>query len=93
MEWCPSRREYSEVVMGPTPGLIDAIYREKVLRARRTPIAEKFLAGAELFEMVAERMKAGLRSENPGADEATIDALLVKRIARLRQVRAADVRY
>jgi hypothetical protein len=77
--------------MGPTPGMIDEIYREKVLRARRTPIQDKVLSGAQLFEMVAERMKAGLRSENPGADEATIEALLVKRIARLRQVRAADV--
>jgi hypothetical protein len=78
--------------MGPTPGLIDEIYREKVLRARRTPIEEKVLSGAELFEQVALRMKAGLSSENPGADDATIEALLVKRIARLRQVRAADVR-
>jgi hypothetical protein len=77
--------------MGPLPGQIDEIYRQKVLRARNRPIEEKVLAGAKIFEQVAVRMKAGLRAENPEADEDTIHALLVKRIARLRQVRDADV--
>jgi hypothetical protein len=75
-----------EAVMGPTPGLIDAIYRDKVLRARAIPIGEKVHSGAELFEMVCQRMRDGLRSENPGADAATIEDLLRQRLDRLRKV-------
>jgi hypothetical protein len=80
------------ITMQPTAELIDAIYREKVLRARRVPIEQKFRAGAELFEMVCRRMADGLRSENPGADEARIGQLLGERLDRLRRLRAADDR-
>lgn len=78
--------------MEPTQELIDSIYREKVLRARRTPIDRKFLAGAELFEMVCRRMADGLRMENPRADDSTVDLLLRERLDRLRRVGEADVR-
>jgi hypothetical protein len=66
--------------------LADAIYKERVLRARRTPIEQKIAAGGELFEGVCERMAAGLRHENPGADEATIQELLRHRLALLRRL-------
>jgi hypothetical protein len=66
--------------------LADDIYRERVLRARRTPIELKLSAGGELFEGVCERMAAGLRHENPGADEATIQELLRRRLALLRRL-------
>lgn len=69
--------------MQTLPELMDEIYRDRVLRARRQPLEAKFLAGAELFEQVCERMKAGLRAENPGADAATIDQLLRQRLDRL----------
>jgi hypothetical protein len=72
--------------MGPTKELIDDIYRERVLRARRTPIEQKISAGGELFEGVCERMADGLRNENPGADEATIQELLRRRLALLRRL-------
>ena len=72
--------------MQPTQELVDAIYREKVLRARRMPAIEKLFAGPRLFAEVCNRMKAGLRMENPGADEARIQELLLKRIDRLRQL-------
>ena len=78
--------------MKPTQEMIDSIYREKVLRARQTPFDEKVLAGAEIFEMVCQRMADGLRSENPGADDARIDELLRQRLDRLRRLREADVR-
>jgi hypothetical protein len=78
--------------MQPTQELIDSIYREKVLRARETPIEQKVLAGAEIFEMVCQRMADGLRSENPGADDARIDELLRRRLDRLRRLREAVVR-
>jgi hypothetical protein len=74
--------------MGATKELIDDIYRERVLRARRTPIEQKFLAGGQLFEDVCVRMAAGLRHENPGADEATIQELLRRRFDLLHRLRA-----
>ncbi len=73
--------------MEPTPELIDALYRDKVIQARRTPTEQKVLAGAELFDAVCERMAAGLRAENPGADEATIRTLLQRRLDLLRRLR------
>jgi hypothetical protein len=75
--------------MNPIQELADDIYRERVLRARRTPIEQKIFAGAELFEGVCERMAAGLRHENPGADEATIQELLRRRLDLLRRLESA----
>src|SRR6516162_4423167 len=72
--------------MEPTQELVDDIYRERVLRARRTPPIEKLLDGPRLFAEVCERMKAGLRDENPGADEDRIRELLLRRIAILRRL-------
>jgi hypothetical protein len=78
--------------MQPTQELIDSIYREKVLRARQAPVDQKVLAGAEIFEMVCQRMADGLRAEKPGADEVTIGEFLRQRLDRLRRLREADVR-
>ena len=75
------------MAMEPTRELIDELYRERVLRARRTPPERKLLAGGELFDAACERMAAGLRAENPGADEATIRALLRRRLDLLRRLR------
>lgn len=66
--------------------LADAIYRERVRRARRTPIDQKLQAGGELFEGVCQRMADGLRHENPDADEETIEELLRCRLALLRRL-------
>jgi hypothetical protein len=75
--------------MEPTQELIDEIYRERVLRARRTPIEHKILAGGELFERVCAGMADGLRDENPGADEAKIQELLRRRLELLRRLEYA----
>jgi hypothetical protein len=73
--------------MGPTRELIDELFRERVLRARRIPLERKFLSGAELYEGACRRMMDGLRMENPEADEASIRELLRRRLARLRLIR------
>ncbi len=73
--------------MGPTQELVDELYRERVLRARVTPPEEKLLAGPRIFEEVCERIASGLRDENPGADEATIQELLRRRLDLLRRLR------
>lgn len=53
----------------PYAALADEIYRERVLRARRTPPEEKFLAGEELFEYACAITLAGIRNQNPGFTE------------------------
>jgi hypothetical protein len=72
--------------MEPIKELADAIYRERVLRARRTPIEQKILAGAELFELACQITCAGIRHQNPEADEATVQALLRERLALGRRL-------
>ena len=66
--------------------LADDIYRERIRRARRTPMEQKIQAGGDLFEEVCQRMADGLRHENPGADEQTIQELLRRRLALLRRL-------
>ena len=66
--------------------LADELYRERVRRARQMTGEEKLTMAAQLFRDVCERMKIGLRMENPHADEATIQKLLARRFNRLRQL-------
>jgi hypothetical protein len=73
--------------MEPTPDLIDAIYRGRVLDARRSPLDWKFLAGAQLFDRTCRIMADGIRNENPGADEARVQELLLQRLALLQRLR------
>ena len=69
--------------MKPTQELIDAIYRDKVLRARRSPPEDKFLAGFSLFEYACAITMAGIRNQFPDADEAEVLRILKDRF-RLR---------
>jgi hypothetical protein len=66
--------------MPPSQELVDAIYRDKVLRARRTPLAEKLFDGPRLFDYACRITRAGIRAQNPGADEALIEELLKRRL-------------
>jgi len=66
--------------------LIDDIYRERVLRARRTPPEEKFLGGPRLFDFSCRIMKDGIRAQYPDADESRIHEILVQRLALLRRL-------
>jgi hypothetical protein len=72
--------------MEPIKELADEIYRERVLRARRTPIEQKLLAGPELFEFACQITCAGIRDQNPEADEARVQALLRDRLALARRL-------
>lgn len=66
--------------------LADAIYADKVRRARTAPSSQKMGWGAELFEEACQRMRAGIRHQHPGADADEVELLLAKRLKRLRQV-------
>jgi hypothetical protein len=60
--------------------LIDELYKEEVLEARKMSPEEKFLAGEELFKMACEVTLAGIRNENPGATEAECQQILEERL-------------
>jgi hypothetical protein len=49
--------------------LIDQLYREEVLAARKMTPEEKFLAGEELFEYACSITLAGIKSQNPEFSE------------------------
>jgi hypothetical protein len=70
----------------PTRELIDAIYRERVLRARRTPPEQKILSGATLFDEACRRMEAGIRMLHPEADEEAVRAMFRRRMEIARRL-------
>jgi hypothetical protein len=61
-------------------GQVDPIFRDRVLRARQMDPAEKLSAGFELFEYACEITRAGIRSQNPQADEAEVERILARRL-------------
>jgi len=64
----------------PTRQLIDELFLEEVRRARSMPMAEKFFAGARLFEAACMVAEAGIRRDHPEADESRVRELLRERI-------------
>jgi hypothetical protein len=75
--------------MEATKELIDAIYRERVLRARQTPPEAKLRAGAEPFESACRITMAGIRHQFPEADEAQVRQILRDRLALRKRLEAA----
>ncbi len=72
--------------MGPTKELIDDIFRERVLRARRTPPEDKFLDGARLFDFACRIVKDGIRNEFPNASEQQVQRILFERVNLSRRL-------
>jgi len=58
----------------------------KVRQARLMSEEERMLAGPRLFAGVCERMKEGLRDEQPEATDEEIHRLLLLRLTRLRKL-------
>ncbi len=67
--------------------LADEIYRERVLRARRTPAEQRIMEGPQLFDYACSISIEGLRMEMPNASEAELRLGLRRRlrIGRLLQ--------
>ena len=66
--------------MEPTPELIRALWRDKVENARELTFAQKFWAGAELFDSACEVTKAGIRWQHPDFSEAQVMDELRRRL-------------
>lgn len=66
--------------------MADEIFREKVLRARKLSFADKFMAGAELFEMGSGLARDGIRMQFPEADEQRVQELFSERMRVIRRL-------
>jgi len=74
-----SSKLYSQAMKPSSPMPID-FNREEVEDARRQTFAQKFRAGAELFDYACTITKAGIRWQNPDFDDAQVMAELRRRI-------------
>ena len=72
--------------MEPTKHLADAIYWERVQKARRMSPEDKLLGGARLFDRACRIMVAGIRSQFPDADECQVQEILRERLALARRL-------
>jgi len=72
--------------MEPEKELIDQLYREQVLQARKMRPEDKLLAGARLFDRSCRIMADGIRDEYPDADERRVREILAQRLAILRRL-------
>ena len=72
--------------MEPTQELIDALYRERVLRARATPPDQKLLDSLRLFDFACRITADGIRNQYPDADEQHVREILAQRIALQRRL-------
>jgi len=71
--------------------LADAIYADKVRRAREAPLSRKMGWGAELFSEVCGRMRVGIRAQFPEADEKKVEECLRKRLDRLSKMEEVGI--
>jgi nicotinate-nucleotide pyrophosphorylase len=58
----------------------------KVRQARMMSGEERMVAGIQMFAGVCERMKEGIRDENPAADGGKVHSLLLQRLAKIRRL-------
>ncbi|HVX83913.1 MAG TPA: hypothetical protein VH253_03780 [Phycisphaerae bacterium] len=65
---------------------VDALFREKVLRARAAPAERKLLAPARLFEYARGIAMAGIRRQHPEATELEVRELFRQRMKLGREL-------
>ena len=73
---------------GEFQSLADAIYRDRIRRARATPPEERLLDGALLFDFACGQTLAGIRHQHPDWDEAQVRRDLLRRLAIARRLEA-----
>jgi len=72
--------------MEPDKEQIDALFWERVRRARAMPPEEKLLAGARLFDLSCRIMADGIRHEHPQASDEEVQQILRERLALIRRL-------
>lgn len=69
-----------------TADLADALFREKVVRARQQTPGEKWALCFELHDLAIATMRAGITGQHPELDEAGIASELDRRLRIRRQL-------
>ena len=86
--------------MDPTPtdldsssskALMDAIFLDKVRRARQTPMDQKMLDGPRLFDLNRQIALSGIRAQFPDFDEEQVEAEFCRRLAIQRRIDDAGI--
>ena len=65
--------------------LADALYWERVARARRMTPEERMMEGVRLFEVEQQVVRAKLAKTMPGASEADLDAAVRRHFSLIRE--------
>ena len=76
--------------MQPTKELIDEIYRDKVIQARKMSLEQKLWAGPELFEWSCQWALAGIRHQFPEANDERARQILQERLALQNRLEGRD---
>ena len=66
--------------------LIDELYREEILRARKQTPQERVRAAFEIAPFARAMMYAGIRRQHPQADDGELLRLARERIAKVRRI-------
>lgn len=69
-----------------TKALMNSIFIDKVLRARRRLIGDKMLDGPRLFDDCNQMMRGGIRSQFPMYNDEQVEQELRRRLAIQRQI-------
>ena len=72
--------------MQPDQALLDEIYRQKILAARKMTPEERIRGGFELTAYVRRRMEDGIRNQFLEADEEEVQRILKERVTRIKQL-------
>jgi hypothetical protein len=71
--------------MEPTPDNLAKLRRERIERARKMSPEQKITAGPRLFSVAIECMRAGIRLQNPHANESQIRQIIRQRLQKKRR--------
>jgi hypothetical protein len=69
----------------------EAIYRERVLRARATSPDDKLVDGFRLFERACGLMRDGIRHQFPNAGPIQVEEILQRRLDIVRRMQDGDL--
>lgn len=76
--------------MDPTPELIDAIYREKVERARRVPPERRMRIGPELYDRWRMLVEGSVHTDDPNATGEDVIREIDRRLRIARRLEETD---
>lgn len=74
--------------MEPTPELISQLRREEIEDARKMSVAQKLVAGGDLFDYACTISMAGIRWQHPGISDEDALKELRRRLAIGRRLEA-----